>query len=148
MTFQTILSVVMDEKGHFDVVLPDGSCCDGLSWDEMLGQVARLTMNDRSRSFTYAMHTPEQWEQMRADRQTRLDAMIDVKTQDGAAQTATPFQQMDQYMRDLEGQRDELLVSATDFLQVLSESGLLCECGEPDCRTTRLRAALAKAGAA
>jgi hypothetical protein len=39
----------------------------------------------------------------------------------------------------------ELLVSASDFLEVLTENGLLCECGEADCRTTRLRAAIAKA---
>jgi len=34
---------------------------------------------------------------------------------------------------------------AYDFNEVLGELGKHCECGEPDCRTTRLRAALAKA---
>ena len=39
----------------------------------------------------------------------------------------------------------DLLVVAKDFHEVLSERGLFCECGESDCRTTRLRAAIAKA---
>lgn len=33
-----------DERGMFDVVDHQGRRCDGLSWDEMLGQVAMLTM--------------------------------------------------------------------------------------------------------
>lgn len=39
----------------------------------------------------------------------------------------------------------ELLKVAQDFSESLSELGMLCECGESDCRTTRLRAAIAKA---
>ena len=39
----------------------------------------------------------------------------------------------------------QLLVVARDFDEALTESGLHCECGEADCRTTRLRAAIAKA---
>jgi hypothetical protein len=42
----------------------------------------------------------------------------------------------------------ELLVVAHDFHEALQELGLLCECGQPDCRTTRLRSAIAKAGGA
>lgn len=39
----------------------------------------------------------------------------------------------------------ELLEVAQDFQEALQELGLFCECGEADCRTTRLRAAIAKA---
>ncbi|QBF27186.1 hypothetical protein EXN22_16350 [Pseudomonas tructae] len=39
----------------------------------------------------------------------------------------------------------ELLVVAQEFLEALAEQGILCECGEADCRTTRARAAIAKA---
>lgn len=38
----------------------------------------------------------------------------------------------------------ELLVVVKDFYEVLAEKHLFCECGEQDCRTTRLRAVLAK----
>lgn len=40
---------------------------------------------------------------------------------------------------------ERLLVVARDFSEVLDELGLHCECGEADCRTTRLRAAIAQA---
>ncbi len=43
---------------------------------------------------------------------------------------------------------DDLVAVAKDFHDVLQERGMFCECGEPDCRTTRLRAALAKVSAA
>lgn len=39
----------------------------------------------------------------------------------------------------------ELLKCAQDFIEVLTETDSFCECGEADCRTTRLRAALTKA---
>lgn len=39
----------------------------------------------------------------------------------------------------------ELLTVAHDFEEALKELGQECECGEKDCRTTRLRAAIAKA---
>lgn len=39
----------------------------------------------------------------------------------------------------------ELLVVACDFDEALTELGLHCECGQDDCRTTRLRTAIAKA---
>lgn len=39
----------------------------------------------------------------------------------------------------------ELLIVARDFDEVLTELGMHCECGEADCRTTRLRTAIAKA---
>lgn len=49
--------------GMYDVVLPDGRRCDGLSWDEMLGQVARLTHPNLHADSGYAMRTPEEWDQ-------------------------------------------------------------------------------------
>lgn len=39
----------------------------------------------------------------------------------------------------------DLLAVANDFNEALGELGMHCECGQPDCRTTRLRAAIAKA---
>ncbi|WP_143292322.1 hypothetical protein [Burkholderia pseudomallei] len=39
----------------------------------------------------------------------------------------------------------DLLVVARDFEEALRELDMFCECGEVDCRTTRLRAAIAKA---
>lgn len=39
----------------------------------------------------------------------------------------------------------DLLVCAQDFHEVLRELDQFCECGEADCRTTRVRAAIAKA---
>jgi hypothetical protein len=47
---------------------------------------------------------------------------------------------------ELAFQCDALLRVARDFHEVLEERCLFCECGEPDCRTTRLRAALKAAG--
>lgn len=41
-------------------------------------------------------------------------------------------------------ERDALLVVARDFDEALRERGMRCECGEEDCRTTRLDAALAR----
>lgn len=40
--------------------------------------------------------------------------------------------------------RAALRASAKDFDEVLRENNLRCECGEPDCRTTRLDAQIAK----
>ena len=39
----------------------------------------------------------------------------------------------------------DLLQVAYDLRDVLQETVGFCECGEPDCRTTRLRAAIKKA---
>lgn len=38
-----------------------------------------------------------------------------------------------------------LMVIAQDFNEMLTKHGLHCECGESDCRTTRLRTALEEA---
>ncbi|AJW47708.1 hypothetical protein TK49_23700 (plasmid) [Ralstonia mannitolilytica] len=57
---------VHDCCSGFDVVLPDGRRCDGLGWDEMLGQVAHLTHPNLGAP-RYAMRTPEEWAAYRAE---------------------------------------------------------------------------------
>lgn len=39
----------------------------------------------------------------------------------------------------------ELLVCCEEFMAVLIEANQVCDCGDPECRTTKLRAAIAKA---
>lgn len=63
-----------DERGMFDVVDGKGRRCDGLSWDEMLGQVAMLTIPLGRVGNGFAMHTPEQWAAQRDARHQRLQA--------------------------------------------------------------------------
>ena len=57
---------VRDCGSGFDVVMPDGRRCDGLGWDEMLGQVAHLTHPNLGAP-RYAMRTPEEWAAYRAE---------------------------------------------------------------------------------
>ena len=45
----------------FDVVIPDGRRCDGLGWDELLGQIAHLTHPQLGKP-RYQMLTPQEWE--------------------------------------------------------------------------------------
>lgn len=61
-----------DERGMFDVVDREGRRCDGLSWDEMLGQVAMLTIPPARVGNGFAMHTPEQWISRREARRQLL----------------------------------------------------------------------------
>jgi hypothetical protein len=63
-----------DERGMFDVVDHEGRRCDGLSWDEMLGQVAMLTIPPSRVGNGFAMHTPDQWIAQREARLRRLQA--------------------------------------------------------------------------
>lgn len=46
----------------------NGKCCGGLSWDEMLGQVAMLTMPANMIGNGYRMLTPEEWEAWKAEK--------------------------------------------------------------------------------
>ena len=55
-----ITIIVMDDNSGFDVE-EDGKICDGLCWDEMLGQVALLTVPPSRVRNGYAMKTPEEW---------------------------------------------------------------------------------------
>lgn len=56
----------------FDIVDEDGRRCDGLSWDEMLGQVAMLTIPASRVGNGFKMLTPEQWEAEREARRQRI----------------------------------------------------------------------------
>ena len=56
-----------DSPGLFDVVLEDGRCCDGLSWDEMIGQVIELTHPKLGQPH-YRMQTPAEWDSEREQR--------------------------------------------------------------------------------
>lgn len=56
----TQITIVMDGL-HFDVVDEAGRCCDGLSWDEMIGQVVMLTIPPQMVGRGYQMKTPDEW---------------------------------------------------------------------------------------
>ena len=63
-----------DDIPGFDVVDEQGRRCDGLSWDEMLGQVAMLTIPPSRVGNGFAMHTPAEWSAQREARLKRLEA--------------------------------------------------------------------------
>lgn len=71
-----------DDRPGFDVVDEQGRRCGGLSWDEMLGQVAMLTIPPSRVGNGFAMHTPAEWVAQREARQRRLDAQ---RAAEGAA---------------------------------------------------------------
>jgi hypothetical protein len=52
----------------FDVE-QDGKICDGLAWDEMLGQVITLTLQAQPGGRAYPMKTPAEWQDERDRRQ-------------------------------------------------------------------------------
>lgn len=54
------ITIIVDDSGCFDVE-EDGKICDGLCWDEMLGQIAMLTIPVGRVGKGYAMRTPEEW---------------------------------------------------------------------------------------
>lgn len=54
------ITIIMDDNGGFDVE-EDGKICNGLAWDEMLGQVALLTVPPLRVRNGYAMKTPGDW---------------------------------------------------------------------------------------
>lgn len=61
------LTIEIPEPGDehacgFDVVDGEGRRCNGLGWDEMLGQVAMLTIPPGRVGNGYRMQTREQWE--------------------------------------------------------------------------------------
>jgi len=69
---RTITITVEDGGSGFDVH-EDGKCCDGLCWDEMLGQVALMTVPPARVRNGYAMHTPQEWAEIRGERSRKLE---------------------------------------------------------------------------
>lgn len=57
---------------YFDVE-QDGKVCNGLAWDEMLGQVVTLTLQAQPGGRAYPMKTPDEWQAER-DRRDLDDA--------------------------------------------------------------------------
>lgn len=68
------LIIEIDDERGFDVVDEDGRRCDGLSWDEMLGQVAMLTIPPGRVGKGFRMQTQEEWDAERAAHQQRLNS--------------------------------------------------------------------------
>ena len=66
---RTITIVIEDTACGFDVQ-ENGKTCDGLSWDEMLGQVAAMTIPPSRVGCLFAMRTPEEWAQHRESYKT------------------------------------------------------------------------------
>jgi len=60
-----IITITYDdsETGSLWDVHENGKCCNGLGWDEMLGQVAMLTMSPERVGKGFAMRTPKEWEE-------------------------------------------------------------------------------------
>lgn len=57
-----------DRACSFDVIDEYGRCCDGLSWDELLGHVATMTHPRLDGRPLYRMQTTEEWQDERAKR--------------------------------------------------------------------------------
>lgn len=97
--------------------------CPHLCWDEMLGMLVTLT--HRPGVPNYAMASIRG----HLDREERRQAQIERLHQERSQDLTIA----------------ELVTVAHDFMEVLQEEHLLCPCGQPNCRTSRLRAVLAKA---
>lgn len=63
---------VPDAPRFFDVE-QDGKICNGLAWDEMLGQVVTLTLQAQPSGRAYPMKPPAEWQAER-DRRDAEDA--------------------------------------------------------------------------
>jgi len=85
-----------------------------------------------------AQHTPGPWKVF------AVFADAEVRAEDGTLIAVVPGRLGVRNARAIAAV-PELLAVAESYLEVLGEMGILCECGGPDCRTTRLRAAIAKA---
>lgn len=64
------ITIEIDDGNNFDVVDEQGRRCNGLAWDEMLGQVAVLTIPIGRVGKGYQMQTAEEWAADRAHRFT------------------------------------------------------------------------------
>ena len=56
------------ENGHIWDVHENGKCCNGLGWDEMLGQVIMLTISPERVGQGFAMKTSKEWDEHFASR--------------------------------------------------------------------------------
>ena len=61
-----------DEHGADWDVAENGKCCNGLGWDEMLGQVAMLTIPLSRVGIGYVMRTPQEWAEYRAAQERKF----------------------------------------------------------------------------
>ena len=68
----------------------DGKCCNGLGWDEMLGQVAMLTIPALRVGSGYAMRTPEEWVEHFAASEAHAKARRDARVVDASITNPQP----------------------------------------------------------
>lgn len=78
---RTITITYDDEGGCGWDVHENGKCCGGLGWDEMLGQVALLTVPPARVGNGYAMRTPEEWSAHNEAMVARAQAVLAEPTQ-------------------------------------------------------------------
>lgn len=69
---RTIVITVDDPQKPcgFDVT-ENGRSCNGLSWDEMIGQIASMTIPATRIGGLFSMRTPEEWKQWRSRLETK-----------------------------------------------------------------------------
>jgi hypothetical protein len=74
-TRASTITIYQEVSRHnaFTVVRDDGACAEGLNWEEMLGEVARMTLPEPLAGPRY-LRTPEQMELERARRAARATA--------------------------------------------------------------------------
>lgn len=63
-----VITITIDPTACGYDVHENGKCCDGLSWDEMLGQVEMLTMPASQVGKGFSMRTPGEWALLRGSR--------------------------------------------------------------------------------
>lgn len=73
---RTITITIEDGACGYDVH-ENGKCCGGLSWDEMLGHVAMITMPVGRIGIGFRMRTSEEWEAWKADQFRDATKIID-----------------------------------------------------------------------
>ncbi len=69
------ITITFDHEGHVGWdVHENGKCCNGLGWDEMLGQIAALTISPSRVGNGFAMRTPKEWKKHHAAMESRRKA--------------------------------------------------------------------------
>lgn len=87
---RTVTITYDDAQGCGWDVHEDGKCCNGLSWDEMLGQVAMLTIPALRVGRGFDMRTPEEWAEHFAASQARAKARRDAQVVDASITNPQP----------------------------------------------------------